>query len=381
MARRTRPQPSPGEKQQCRILHLIPQDSVGGVEVAARSMAMRRELPCDFMLQLLAGRSLLPDKARVRESRFRSVNNPLAHLDAVFKILSARPEVLICSLWRSMPVGLLVKLLRPQTLLVSFLHLEASTHLLDRVLNDLGMRFSDSVWADSATTLSSRCKKPARLPSCVISFVTERRAMTEPRVPRPAPRFVCWTRLHREKGVDRALRFMALLLPKRPDASFEIWGPDGGERANLERLAVELGIQRNVSFQGPAPAEQLPAIAQRHSFYLQLSHHEGMAMAVVEAMQLGLVPVVAPVGEIQRYCQHRRTGLWSDTQRPEEAVQEVLRLLEDPGEYQAIQREACQYWARAPLYADDVCSAAERTRNAAAALLQANSGPRREQNR
>jgi glycosyltransferase involved in cell wall biosynthesis len=38
------------------------------------------------------------------------------------------------------------------------------------------------------------------------------------------------------------------------------------------------------------------------SFYLQTSLQEGMAMSVVEAMQLGLVPVVTPVGQIATYC-------------------------------------------------------------------------------
>ena len=38
-----------------RIAHLIPQDGIGGVEVAARSMAERDDLTDDFFLLLVAG--------------------------------------------------------------------------------------------------------------------------------------------------------------------------------------------------------------------------------------------------------------------------------------------------------------------------------------
>ena len=42
--------------------------------------------------------------------------------------------------------------------------------------------------------------------------------------------------------------------------------------------------------------------AKKCSFFLQLSFYEGFAMSVIEAMQLGLVPVVTNVGEISNYC-------------------------------------------------------------------------------
>jgi glycosyltransferase involved in cell wall biosynthesis len=144
----------------------------------------------------------------------------------------------------------------------------------------------------------------------------------------------------------------------RSDACLEIWGPDNGERSSLERLTRELGLEGHVRFMGVARGDELPAIARRHSFYLQLSRREGMAMSVVEAMQLGLVPIVTPVGEMQHYCQAGQTGLVCDPERLGETVSEVVRLLDHPAEYARIRALGRERWAAAPLYSDDVCQAA-----------------------
>lgn len=344
-----------------RILHLIPHDAVGGVEIAARSMAERVDLPCDFTLQLIAGESRLTDKHSVIESRYRSSNNPLAHLAALRRVLHERPQVLICSLWRTAPVGVLVKLLRPHTKLIYFLHNDSSAHLADAGLSEFMMLVSDAIWADSSATLEARARRRHAASRRVISFVTVRRQAPEQEQKMPAPRFVSWCRLSRAKGIDRALHFVARVATFRPDVTFEIWGPDNGEQSYLEQLTGELGIQKNVQFKGLAQASELPAIARRHSFYLQLSRREGMAMSVVEGMQLGLVPIVTRIGEMQHYCREGHTGLVFDPEHPDKTVARVRELLDDPGEYQRIRATALDHWAAAPLYADEVCQTAQTT--------------------
>jgi glycosyltransferase involved in cell wall biosynthesis len=344
-----------------RVLHLVPHDGVGGVEVAARSMAARDDLSCDFTLQFIGGPTLLADKRKVVEGTFRSSNNPLAHLTALAGILMRRPDVVVCSLWRTAPIGLLVKVLRPETKLVSFIHNADIAHGVDWAFSEVMMTFADAIWTDSQSTLSARTRPRHAALRRVISFVTERRfgAKDEVKVEvaQPAPRFVCWSRLTQQKGMDRALHFMVSMVKKRRDAFFEIWGPDSGEKANLERMSRELGLTDNVRFMGLAHPSEFPAIASRHSFYLQLSRREGMAMSVVEAMQLGLVPIVTAVGEMQRYCRAGQTGLICDPQRYDDAAEQVMDLLDDPGAYQRLREGARMYWENAPLYPEDVCQA------------------------
>ena len=48
-------------------------------------------------------------------------------------------------------------------------------------------------------------------------------------------------------------------------------------------------------------------------------------MSVVEAMQIGLVPIVTPVGEIARYCVDGKNAVW--VQEDATAVDAVMRLI------------------------------------------------------
>ena len=347
-------EPPPGARP--RILHIIPHDGIGGVEVAARSMAERGDLGCDFTLLLLAGDTLADDRSNVVTSPYRSPLNPLAQLRGVLHCLRARPDVLVMSLWRSVAAGVLARLLSRRTRLVYFLNLDRPAHFVDAAAARVAIFFADEIWGDSGATLAARIGARGKA-TRVISFVTDRRTVPAA-LPGVRPHFVTWSRLNRQKGIDRALRFIALLRKSGVDASFDIWGPDDGERALLEGLAAELGIAGSVAFRGPAARETLPAIAAEGGFFLQLSRFEGMAMGTVEAMQLGLVPVVTPVGEMARYVQEGQTGVVVDPDRLEQAAATVAELLRDPSAFHRLRAGAVAYWQAASLYPEDVCAAA-----------------------
>jgi glycosyltransferase involved in cell wall biosynthesis len=338
------------------IVHLVPHDGIGGVEIAARTMASRRDLPCEFKLLLIAGRTMADDGSRILNAPFRHPLNPLAQARALAVCLRLRPEILIVSLWRSVAVGVIARLLRPKMRLVYFLNLERPAHVIDALASRLAIACADEVWADSAATLRARIGQRPKA-SRVISFVTERQAPLAA-VAVPRPRFVTWSRLNSQKGIDRALRFIAALAARGEEPRFDIWGPDDGEQAALERLAADLGISSRINFRGPAARDQIPGIAGDNSFFLQLSRFEGMAMGTVEAMQLGLVPVVTAVGEMSRYVGDGSTGVVVDPDDLEPGVERVIELLRTPEAYVSIRADAIGYWQNAPLYADDICAAA-----------------------
>lgn len=342
------------------VVHLIPHDGIGGVESATRSMALAEKLDCKFTLLHIAGPSISTDRRRIVESFFRSANNPLAHLLACLRILRMEPDILICSLWRSMLVGIFVKILRPRTRVVCFLHLASSVHFIDHALNSLMMRYSDSVWADCEATLNARYQNKLNRPTEVISFVLSNFPAVLSRK-KCAPTFVFWGRLHQQKGIDRAIDFISELVKSAHDSRFEIWGPDDGEKAALLALVRDRGLVDKVHFMGSANPSQLDEIARGNSFYLQLSRMEGMAISVVEAMQFGLVPVVTSVGEIAKYCRAGKNAIVvDDPSSPGQAVAAVLELLQDEAKYRQLQSAAQNYWAEAHLYKDDVCAAATR---------------------
>lgn len=317
-----------------RVLHLVPMDGIGGVEVAVHSMSKTGGVGIDFQAVFVA-------------SDRRSANNPLAYVSALSRVLAAQPDVLICSLWRAVPIGILAKLIQPQIKLVSFLHDTVTAHSLDRLFH-LGIaRFADQIWVDSHATAQARLSPERSADARIVSFVLDRL----PRASVPAnPRFsfVSWCRLNEQKGIDRSIRLIALLRSRGIPATFDIWGADDGEEPALRQLCDHLHISEFVSFRGPTARQNLPEIAARHSFYLQLSRHEGMAMSVVEAMQLGLVPVVTPVGEIASYCEAGRNAVLVDPDRLQEAA-DVLINLQREG-YADYSARVARHWPEQPLY-------------------------------
>jgi glycosyltransferase involved in cell wall biosynthesis len=110
-----------------------------------------------------------------------------------------------------------------------------------------------------------------------------------------------------------------------------------------------------VRFLGPKSWNEIRKEALAHSFYLQTSAVEGMALSVVEAMQLGLVPVVTGVGEIGRYCTDGQNCVLVDDD--ECAVKRICELLASRTPYQTLAMNARCYWVKQPLYRDSVLAA------------------------
>ena len=320
-------------------------------------MAARDDLPCDFSLLWIAGSTLATDESRMTVSSYRSALNPLAQWHALKRLLHRAPDVAIFSLWRSVPIALALHLLRPRTRIVMFVHFDRSTHLLDDWLTRLGVAIADEVWGDSASALAGRVGHRVKRQR-KISFVTSTLTPAVSSVPSPVPRFVLWARLNQQKGIGRAIALIDALVARGIDARFDVWGPDDGELAKLQKDVGKRGLGERVRFRGIAERAMLPVIANEASFFLQPSIAEGMSMSCVEAMQFGLVPLVTAVGEMAHYVEPGRTGLILDPDDVAGDAEQVAKLLNDPAHYAAIREQAIARWRDAPLYADDVCKAA-----------------------
>ena len=323
------------------------------MESAARSMAQGNYGDIDFVRVFIANKKKLRENAHTRYGPYESENNPINYLATLRNLLALNPDIVICSLWRSCFVALLFQLLRPKTRLVSFLHTPHAVHIPDYVFNSLVGIFAAQVWADSETTLRGRVPRSRQQKSHVISFVLDHRASVATADLQPA--FVYWGRLHPRKGLSRAIRLFAQIRRLVPAASYTIVGPDAGDGTALRKLCRELGIADAVRFAGPMDYSQIAAEASSHSFYLQTSETEGMAMSVVEAMQLGLVPIVTHAGEIAAYCTDDENSLIVDDD--EQALSRVIALLANPVQYDRLRSNARNHWHDRPLYRDSVLTA------------------------
>lgn len=325
-----------------RVLHILPEDGIGGAEAAA-SQAVDRQGDAMRSLFLIGG-----DRPNRRA--------PYSPLAACSVAMEARrwADVAVFSLWKTSLALLATRLLAPRVKIVLFLHSDRAVHRVDHVLTRLGAWLADEVWADSPSSVAGRLPARSQARARVISFVQHR---PEGRIrDRAAPRFIYWGRLNPLKRIDRALRLFARLADGRPEARLLLIGPDAGTRASLETLAADLGIADQVAFAGPKTFAEITTLAADHDIYLQLSEQEGAAGSVIEAMQLGLVPVVTPVGQMAVYCRPFETGLIYETE--DQAVADIERLLADPALFARLSAAAIDHWAKAPLYDEDFMDAA-----------------------
>lgn len=336
-----------------KIIHLIPYDAVGGVETAARSLKSGVHKGICFEKYYLVRKREVIQAEFDHHGPEISENDLRAYFRAVRHVCQEKPDLLIASLWRSCIVLILVKILKPKIRVVTFLHLANHVHWLDQFFNAIAMRMSSEIWADSQTTLNARVPVSLRTKGRVISFVTKRFPKPEPK--QAEANFIFWGRLHLQKDIPRAIRIFHGLHKIIPDATFQIIGPDGGEKTALQAQVRELGLSGSVEFSGSMEQCQIFEIAKQKNFFLQTSISEGMAMSVVEAMQLGLVPIVTPVGEISAYCRDSVNAVLVEDE--DLTIEKLITILENPTQFSDLSERAIATWNDRPLYRDDVVAA------------------------
>ncbi len=192
-----------------KCIHFVTVDGIGGVECAARS-CIEEERPVEglhihvmYLSGCISFRKDAPrSKGKISAFKLNSfdrilahINNPAAHLWALVSLIRKKPDVLVCSLWRGMTVGILYKLLFPRVRFVCFLHAATTVHAVDRGLNHMAMRMAAAIWADSKTTLTARVPGhlQSRKPTRVISFILKKAAPET--LPGNSPVFAYWGRL------------------------------------------------------------------------------------------------------------------------------------------------------------------------------------------
>lgn len=348
-----------------KVLHVIPADGIGGVESAARTAAERQDgrLEVLFLTQrpaAFAGSSASP---RVGYAPARNPFSARAVRAALRKKKELRPDIIVFSLWKSVVAFLVLRTVVRDCLFVLFLHSDRPVHVWDRIAIAVMARLCDAIWADSESALIGRLGKDhADRRTRVISFVLHRPAA---RVRANAfPRFIFWGRLNYLKRLDEAVIFFSEVAARYPAAEFVVIGPDAGCRPSLEALVDALGLPESISFVGSKTFAEIRELAEPMCFYVQFSSQEGFAMSVVEAMQLGLVPIVTPVGGIASYCHHMENAvIYQDRRSALAALEEILAA---DSFYESMSAAAIATWARVLIYDEDFLRAAKELKAAIA---------------
>jgi L-malate glycosyltransferase len=139
----------------------------------------------------------------------------------------------------------------------------------------------------------------------------------------------CWIvgtagRLDPIKRLDIFLAAAQKVVGVEPNSRFVIAG-EGKEESRLRNLASSLGLEDHVLFLGHR--SDIYDVLRAMDIFVFCSDHEGLPMALLEALYLGVPVVSRPVGGIAEVIQDRINGVLLDSTDPLIVANEWMRLL------------------------------------------------------
>lgn len=135
------------------------------------------------------------------------------------------------------------------------------------------------------------------------------------------------SRLSHKNGIDLLIRAIALL-PERVTLAL---AGDGEDRARLEALARELGVESRVRFLGTQSHDEIAELYRDADIFCRPSRTEGLGNAFLEAMAAGLPTIGTNVGGIPDFL-NEDTGWLCEPESPESVAESVNRVLATPRE-------------------------------------------------
>jgi len=148
------------------------------------------------------------------------------------------------------------------------------------------------------------------------------------------PTVVCVSRLVPRKGQDTLIRAMPLIKKAIPDAALLI-GSGGPYRKDLERLAEQTGVARDVVFSGPVSWGELPRLYAAGDVFAMPCRTrrggldiEGLGIVYLEASALGMAVVGGDSGGAPDAVLEGETGYVVPGNGEASVVQTARRVIE-----------------------------------------------------
>ena len=179
-------------------------------------------------------------------------------------------------------------------------------------------------------------------------------------------------RLDLHKGHDRVLEALALLKEEGFRPHYTIVG-EGEEETRLRKLAQNLGLERQITFTGFIPDNQLPDIYAESDLFILASREipgrsdliEGFGISLLEASASGLPVVAGRSGGVSDAVLDGDTGVLVDPDDPHDIAQALKLLLNDNALAKQLGKKG-RHWTKTQMSWDH---AAERLLNAVQRLM------------
>jgi glycosyltransferase involved in cell wall biosynthesis len=341
-----------------KIVHVVSSFEQGGVQTGILYSIKELREKFDYtVLVYTADNEWLkdfPDEIKSNIIIIGSSNMFIASLKA-FKILSKmKPDVVVSSLWKSVPVATVYKVFNPKICLCGFYHSCATIHFVDSFFLWLLAKLQDMSLADSNATSrfiekNFGVKQPVIVPYLFDFTIPPKTKSFDPL----EIKIAYFGRLTKLKGIERAILFCKLCKEAGINFQFDIYGMGDTEKYN--NVIANNGLNNEVKIKSLLPLNEVQSTMQKYDFLLQLSNFEGMALSVVEALSCGLVPLVTPVGEIEHYTKDGVNAIWLDRDFDQSLhllVKKLLNVLDNPEVYQKLSIAASQTFKNKKKYTE-----------------------------
>lgn len=214
--------------------------------------------------------------------------------------------------------------------------------------------------ADRVITLSNGWLKKLRVMAPGARVVVVENAVDIPSViptpvravglsPREAPlrkdsicRFLLLARMDEWKGIDDLLCACARLHADGVGMELTLAGPPGtaGDEGVLREKVAAHSLEDLVRYVGPVEGAAKINLLRWADVYVQPSHHEGMPIALLEALAHGLPVVATRVGAVPEVITDRRQGLLVPPHRPEVLAQAMRTVASNDDRRRAMSHAA-----------------------------------------
>lgn len=135
--------------------------------------------------------------------------------------------------------------------------------------------------------------------------------------------------MHKQKGMRLGVEAFCAVAHKFPRARLVLAG-DGPERTFLEAAAARAGLKERVTFCGPRPNSEMPALYNAADIYLNPTMRtEGLPLVMVEAMACGLPCVVSKIGGNGSSIDDGASGFFTRPGSAPELAEKLSVLLAD----------------------------------------------------